>query len=597
MTTIIERFRGLPRRLQVVGGTAILTSAAVALIALGGSGSAQRVDSDAAASSASDTLTEVASTSGDTTTITSSTDAPATTAGPSTPTATATTLGSEPVGTIDLDDDYRLEINKDVPAVEGRTIPVEPPPGEPPPVTVTPPAWAASTRVTEAGQVATDVGCADDLSAASLDVFLSKRVGPVLGWDYQHVYPLGDDRYLWLFQDAFVDHSGTKTTLGTSRFVHNAAMVQDGPCFTLLHRGTAAKPAPFEVGDGSVNVRSKWLWPMGGELVDDRLYVFWAEMVKDPYDPDPPNGLGWHPNQVVLATYDAATMERLSWESPRNPGVAPIYGYAVASDDTHTYFFGNTFEQNMIREGGFWNGPHSATKMYLARVPLAKITEWPEYRTADGWSYAPEDAVPIVERFYAENPMQPRFLDGQWVAATAVDGYWGDSLAIDVADQPWGPWSTVQYGPLAPRNADPKMNTYHAHLLPWRDPFGSVQISVSNNARNMMRDAWPNPHRYRPMVIFAAYAPTPPTTTTTSTTTLATTTTAPSTTAPPTTTTSTTTTAPPTTTTTVPATTTTSPTSTTTATTAAPPRTTTTTLPATTTTTLAPGVGDGNADL
>ena len=31
------------------------------------------------------------------------------------------------------------------------------------------------------------------------------RVGPVLGWDYQHVYPLGGDRYLWLFQDTFID--------------------------------------------------------------------------------------------------------------------------------------------------------------------------------------------------------------------------------------------------------------------------------------------------------------------------------------------------------------------------------------------------------
>ncbi len=90
---------------------------------------------------------------------------------------------------------------------------------------------------------------------------------------------------------------------------------------------------------------------MGGELVDDRLFVFWAEMVKDPYDPDPPDGLGWHPNQVFLAGYDALTMERLSWESPRNHGVDPIYGYAVSSDAAYTYLFGNTFEQNMFARG------------------------------------------------------------------------------------------------------------------------------------------------------------------------------------------------------------------------------------------------------
>ena len=62
------------------------------------------------------------------------------------------------------------------------------------------------------------------------------------------------------------------------------------------------------------------------------------------------------------------------------------------------------------------------------------------------------------------------------------------------------------------------MNTYHAHPLPWRDGFGSVLITVSNNARNMLLDAWDSPHRYRPMVF---YTPVPtdarPTTTTTTT--------------------------------------------------------------------------------
>ena len=563
---ILERLRTLPRHWLVAGLVALVMVPVVVIVVAGG-GSERLEISD---STGGITTTDPTTTTGSPDSATTTTPVRSTTSA-----ATSTTVG--PPVTYDVEVGYKITIDDDVPAVEGRTIPTEPPDDEPPPVTIAPPAWAASTRALPGWHLGADVGCAADTSAAALDLFLSKRVGPVLGWDYQHVYPLGDDRYLWLFQDVFLDHSGTKTTLGSSRFIHNGAMIQDGACFTLVHSGTADRPSPFENGDGSYDVQSKWLWPMGGELVDDRLYVFWAEMVKDPYDPDPPNGLGWHPRQVFLASYDAVTLERLSWETPRNNGVLPIYGYAVASDDTHTYFFGNTFEQNMLREGGFWNGPHSATKMYLSRVPLGKITEWPEYRTADGWSYAPEHAVPIVERFYAENPMQPRYLDGQWVATTAVDGYWGDALAVDVADDPWGPWSTVQYGPLAPRNADPKMNTYHAQPLPWRDAFGSVQITVSNNARNMQRDAWTNPHRYRPMVIFAPFTPTPPPTTTT---------TVPSTT---TTVRSTTTTVPrrsttTTSTSTLPPTTTTTSTSTSTTTSS----TTTTTLPATTTSTTVP---------
>ena len=407
-------------------------------------------------------------------------------------------------------EEYELEVDADDPAVVARPIPSEPV-DTTPPSTVAPPPWAASTRTAPSGHVAVDVGCAADLGDRSLDRFFAERVGPVLGWDYQHVYPLGGGRHLWLFQDTFVDHAGVVGNLGNARFVHNAALLQQGRCFTLLHRGTTNKPAPFEEGDGTGRVLTSWFWPMGGELTADgtQLQVFWAQMVKDPYDPRPPDGLGWHPERLWLATYDAATLTRRSFVPATDAGVTPIYGYAVSSDATHSYLFGNTFEQNLVREGGFWKGPHSATRMWLARVARGRLTDRPEYWTGTGWSADRADAVPFLSRYYTENPMQPRFLDGQWVAATDVDGYWGDALAIDVAPAPWGPWTTVELFGLQPRNNDPLMNTYHAHLMPWRDPFGSLVVSVSNNARNMLRDAWPRPDRYRPMFTYSAFRPTP----------------------------------------------------------------------------------------
>lgn len=408
-----------------------------------------------------------------------------------------------------LTDKYSLLVDADDPAIVARPVPDEPDPDDSPPVTITPPPWAASTRSSPAGYTLTDLGCADGLSAGELDRFFAERVGPVLGWDYPHVYRLTGDRYLWTFQDTFLDHSGTKTTLNSARFVHNTAMLQQGRCFTLLHRGSADRPEAFEPGDGGGGIRTRWFWPMGGDSNGSVLSVVWAEMVKDPYDPAPPDGLGWHPQQVYVARYDVLTLERLSFDLMPNSGVAPIYGYAIESDETHTYLFGNTFEQNLVREGGFWNGPHSATQMFLARVPLHRLDLQPEYWSEDGWSPTSAAATPIMERFFAENPMQPRYLDGQWASATAVDGYWGNDFAIDLADHPWGPWQTTTYAPLIPRNADPKMNTYHAHVLPWRDGFGSLVIAVSNNARNMVRDAYPFPHRYRPVVYSVPYEPTP----------------------------------------------------------------------------------------
>ena len=361
----------------------------------------------------------------------------------------------------------------DAPAVVARPVPVDPPP---PPPSAPPPPWAASRVVTAGGHVSTDVGCAADLTAAGLDAFFAGRIGPVLGWDYQHVYDLGGGRHLWLFQDAFVDQSGTAATLDRASFVHNAALVQDGRCFRLLHGGTAQRPAPFEPGTGTATL-DRWFWPMGGELHDGVLRVFWAEMVKDAVDPVPPDGLGWHPTRTHVASYDPVTMARLDFRSAANPGVTPIYGYAVASDPTHTYLFGNTFEQNLARHGGFWNGPHNGTEMFLARVPRGRLLDLPEYWSPGGWTTDPRSSAPFLARHWAEFPMQPRWFDGQWVAVTAVDGYWGDELTLDVAADPWGPWVTVAAGPLLPRGNDPLMNTYHAHLVPWRAPGGELVIT------------------------------------------------------------------------------------------------------------------------
>jgi hypothetical protein len=183
------------------------------------------------------------------------------------------------------------------------------------------------------------------------------------------------------------------------------------------------------------------------------------------------------------------------------PAPPVLYGYAVASDDTHTYLFGNTYQQNLMAEGGFWNGPHSATAMWLARVPKGQLTSPPRYWTGAGWNVDAASARPIQQRYWTENPMQPRFVDGRWIAVTKENGFWGDHLAVDIAAQPWGPWTTVQEDLVTGRGGDPLLNTYHAHALPWRGSDGSLVVSLSQNAREMRRDAYPHPERYRPIVL------------------------------------------------------------------------------------------------
>ncbi|HUF98628.1 MAG TPA: hypothetical protein VMM60_10910 [Ilumatobacter sp.] len=568
-----EQLRALPRHWYAVAGSLLLLVLVAAVAPCGGSGDsladgAPSTAADAPSPSSSGPVTAPPSTTARASAMTTAAAVPATgstspSTSPSTSSPTASTVPADTAPPVDADN----------PSVAARPIPSAP--VDVPPVnTLMPPPWAATRTITAGGHVGTHVGCVSSLSSTELDVFFSKRVGPVLGWDYQHVTRLGDDRYLWLFQDTFIDQGGTAGRLDQAQFVHNAALLQEGKCFTLLHGGTAEKPSEFEPGDGKGSVLSKWFWPMGGDTSGNIVTVFWAEMVKDAVDPRPPDGLGWHPNRLFVATYDKTTMRRLSFQLAPDSGVHPIYGYAVESDESYTYLFGNTFEQNLFREGGFWAGNHSATQMFLARVPLHRLDLKPEYRTADGWSPNRADAVPISHRYFVENPMQPRYLDGQWVSATAADGYWGDEYVVEVADDPWGPWYTVDIGRRIPRGVVSQANTYHAHVLPWRDGYGSLVIMISANARDMPRHAYPDPQRYRPIVFYSPFQVTPAPTTTTTTLQPGTTTLPAETTTLPTDTTSSssTTTVPPTTTTT----------------TSAPPPTTTSTTSTTTTTTLPP---------
>ncbi len=132
---------------------------------------------------------------------------------------------------------------------------------------------------------------------------------------------------------------------------------------------------------------------------------------------------------------------------------------------------------------------------------MGRLDQAPDYWNGSGWVKDRDRAEPIVERYWTENPMQPRDLDGRWVAVTKENGFWGERLAVDVAGDPWGPWVTGHEAAVKGRGGDPRLNTYHAHALPWIGAGGTLVVAVSQNARNMPVDAFPFPERYRPIVM------------------------------------------------------------------------------------------------
>lgn len=351
----------------------------------------------------------------------------------------------------------------------------------------------------ESGRLQMDIGCAASNSAEDLSTFFGDRQGPLLGWDNPHVYPLGPDRWLWLVHDTYLDYRGDAQSLhDVGGQIQNTAFIQQGNCFTIMHSGTAERRRNFETGNGQDSIE-RFLWPLGGEVDGDVLKIFWNETV--PAEEPSPIGQGItrYPTKTWLAEYDVETLERLSFEEAPNAGVDPVYGFAVASDETHSYLFGNSNQLNLLREGGFDNGPHSATTMYVARVPRGKLEQMPEYWNGTGWSADENDAVPFSERFYVENTMQPRYIDGQWMSVVQEDGFFSNNVVLEVARDPWGPWTEFDTVEYEGRESPYTKNSYQPVILPWSSPETGVSVAISENTVVWL-EAVNDPPEYRPGV-------------------------------------------------------------------------------------------------
>lgn len=356
---------------------------------------------------------------------------------------------------------------------------------------------ATSVQIAESGLVWNDIGCVSDLDAETLDSAFRNPFGPLIGWDNPHVYSLGADRWLWMVHDSYFDYTGDFADLHhDGPQIQNLAFLQVGTCFRLLYRGSPNNRSNFEPGDLD---EPRFLWPLGGERHGDTLWVFWSEMADANPPPDPADGISRNPVRIWLAEYDPDTLEQRSFKPAPNDGVFPSYGFAVASDDTHTYLFGNSNLLNYESEGGYLGGPHSATRMYIARVPLGRLNEDPLYWSGDGWTPDPKAAAVISDRFFAENTMQPRYIGGRWLAVTKQDGFSGTSVVLDAADDPWGPWHTVDQTEYITREATVAKNSYQPIILPWSSPDQGIQFAISENAVSWP-DAVANPNLYRPSV-------------------------------------------------------------------------------------------------
>ena len=131
----------------------------------------------------------------------------------------------------------------------------------------------------------------------------------------------------------------------------------------------------------------------------------------------------------------------------------------------------------------------------MARLPLGDLGAALQYWDGSGWVAEPAAAANIAPQTSPDgaprtvNPMQITRVDGRWIAVTKEGDWWGDTVYLDRAASPVGPWTTaatVQPEPLGPNH-----NTYFSSIV--SDVGGDVVVGLSNNA-------WDghSPDTYRP---------------------------------------------------------------------------------------------------
>lgn len=346
---------------------------------------------------------------------------------------------------------------------------------------------AAPSRASERPRSGTGT-CTMHLTADRLSLLLRNGATGFSGADYPHAYPLPDGRVLWLFQDVFV---GVGQTLDEARFAHHGGVVQDGSCLTPLPGSTGADPHSWLAPEREVPGRH-WFWPLDGELgADGALWVFFAEMHN-------PNGTGAAMGALPVGTWtarvDPYTLQVLSFVPATDRSVA-LHGWSIASDDRFSYLFGHCYRQ-FVPDSLLGVDACSAWTT-LARVPVGRFGEPPEYFDGIGWSPDPSAAVPVLRGGMVHGSSVQRLGD-RWVAVTKEDDWFGDELVVQVAARPEGPWHDVARHRVEP--SCQRCNTYGAFLLPWLED-GRLVVAMSANAWEMHRHALDNASMYRPFVI------------------------------------------------------------------------------------------------
>lgn len=316
----------------------------------------------------------------------------------------------------------------------------------------------------------------------------AEPVGEWVGGDAVRIYPLPDGRQLWMMNDSFVPRDGM-APVNQFKFIRNIAFIRDlDGSLTMLAGGEPGTRTEF-IPHADRDRFRRFYWPLGGEVDGDMLKIFLAEMRCD----RPQWGICFYPISTQLATFTWADMALVSIEPAPNPGVRPVYGFSVASDEEWSYLFGNGHEFNTPDE---WGG---SNQVFVARVPRGKLEQPPHYWDGSGWNPDPATAVPLVQRGYADFRMAVIRWGDRWIGLAKEDEFVGQRIIVMEADRPEGPWRDLEWIPLGEPPGIPAGVTYDA--IPYPEPVdGRLAIFYSTNSQ-LEPVVFEDPSVYRPVLL------------------------------------------------------------------------------------------------
>jgi len=278
-------------------------------------------------------------------------------------------------------------------------------------------------------------GCGGDNQTVAMPDF--RDADGWFGADDAYSIPLGDDKSVWLFGDAFVGDREAKLRS------ENKAMVRNSVGISTCHPGSACTiqyfwqkqytPKPrsfFDTGTDDL-----WYWPLDAFRDGKKLYVSLLAVRNKPNAGSEAFGFEIAGTKLAIVSnvLDSPDRWHVKVSDLTGEGIWP--GPAIIADGKYVLWYTQVVAAG---DRGF---------MTVLRVPKNKMSKpsasW-EYLKSDGtWSKGlpGRDAVHVIDQAISEMSVRYHPSIHKWIAIVPGPGFPTPEVDVRTADSAIGPWS------------------------------------------------------------------------------------------------------------------------------------------------------------